>query len=387
MDAAAAAAMSDPERNTKFRRRWQDHAARAAVAPPADPARGRGRADRARAARGVAPRAGAPRRGTDVNARTGATPSRARATEPTYGFTFGVYNQDTPWTDVRALSWPELVGLLTRHRTGPKKGTCIAPAVFSGDRRGNDYARRIDVAFLDSDAGPTLREIRAAIAERGWAAVVSSTHSHLSTRTRARRAHWDKFRVAAGRRARPPRFLRREKGYLPRIAEGARLAEETGEFVVFEHAPCPKFRVAIPLLRPWRAEDYADRRAANAAWKEAVEALAAALRLDHDQSCTDTSRLFFLPRRPPGGPPPETAVLDGAPATSSPCRGHARTAPPERRPADGALSAAGPPLPIRRPARCSTWRLGRAARVAASSSRRRSAPAARMCSSARPRTA
>ena len=254
-----------------------------------------------------------------MNARTGATPDAAAATAPTYDFTFGVHNQTTPWTDVRALPWHAVVDLLRRHCVGPKAGSCVAPAVFSGGRRGKDTARRIDVAFLDSDAGATLREIRAAIAERGWAAVVSSTHSHLSTSTRAKRTHWARFRAAwPGQDAAADQdlavaFLRREKGYLPRIAEGARLVEETDEFVVFEHTPCPKFRIAVPLLRPWRAEDYGDQRAANAAWKEAVEGLAAALRLDHDQSCTDTSRVFYLPRRPPDGPAPEWAVLDGAP--------------------------------------------------------------------------
>ena len=188
-------------------------------------------------------------------------------------------------------------------------------------------------------------EIRAAIAERGWAAVVSSTHSHLSARTRAKRSHWDKFRArwpgqdAAADQDLAVAFLRREKGYLPRIAEGARLVEETDEFAVFEHAPCPKFRIAVPLLRPWRAEDYGDQRAANAAWKEAVEALAAALRLDHDQSCTDTSRRV-LPAPPPAGR--ARARVGGA----------GRRALRHLRPA-----ASGPGRPIRR---CCPSRIARA---------------------------
>ena len=35
------------------------------------------------------------------------------------------------------------------------------------------------------------------------------------------------------------------------------------------------------------------------------------MQLDHDQACTDTSRLFYLPRRPPNGPPAEFAILEG----------------------------------------------------------------------------
>jgi hypothetical protein len=67
------------------------------------------------------------------------------------------------------------------------------------------------------------------------------------------------------------------------------------------------------LLRPWLASAYNDQRQANAAWKDRIEALAAAMRLSHDQACTDTSRLFYLPRRPADGPVPETIVLEGVP--------------------------------------------------------------------------
>jgi hypothetical protein len=84
------------------------------------------------------------------------------------------------------------------------------------------------------------------------------------------------------------------------------------EFVFFKHQPCPKFRVAIPLLRPWLAADYPSQDVANAVWKERIEALAAALGLQHDQACTDTSRLFYLPRRPADGAPAETCVIEGA---------------------------------------------------------------------------
>ena len=91
------------------------------------------------------------------------------------------------------------------------------------------------------------------------------------------------------------------------------MVEETDEYVVFEHRPARSSASPSRCCGPGWRRTYGDQRQADAAWKERVEALAAALRLDHDQACTDTSRLFFLPRRPPDGPPPETAVLDGAP--------------------------------------------------------------------------
>jgi hypothetical protein len=150
--------------------------------------------------------------------------------------------------------------------------------------------------------------------EQGWTTAVSSTHSHLASTTRVKRGNWDRFRIAATDQAlAPAAFLETEKNYLPRIAAGARIVEEDAEYVTFEHQPCPKFRVALPLLRPWLASGYKNQQEANDAWKERIEALAATLGLSHDQACTDTSRLFYLPRRPINGPPAETATLKGMP--------------------------------------------------------------------------
>ena len=225
-------------------------------------------------------------------------------------FTFGVYNQTAPWTDIRRLTWLQLEELLTTHEVGAKAGTCIVPATFSGGRRTKAEAVQIEVAFLDSDTGTTRDEITAAIVAQGWCAIVASTHSHLCVTTQVKRQNWDKFRAEADDPT-PAAFLEREKDYLPRVAAGAVILDESADSIIFRHQPCSKFRIAIPLKRPWRANDYPDQNTANAAWKERIEALAAALGLAHDQACTDTSRLFYLPRQPVGGTEPETAVLDG----------------------------------------------------------------------------
>jgi hypothetical protein len=228
----------------------------------------------------------------------------------TYTCTFGYYT-DTVWSERRSLGWAELASLLTEHQIGPKEGTCVVPAIFRGLHRKKAEAERIDVAFLDSDAGFTLAEIQHAITKQGCAAVISSTHSHLTAHTRVKRGNWDKFLLGAPDVTRAPADFLIDKGYLPCIAEGAIIVDTTDEFVVFEHQPCPKFRVALPLLRPWLAQSYDSQRDANAAWKERIEALAAVVGLQHDQSCTDTSRLFYLPRRPADGRPAEAVVLDG----------------------------------------------------------------------------
>ena len=228
-----------------------------------------------------------------------------------FGFTFGESHTQKSWSDFRRLTWPQLVEMMTSHVPGPKDGSCIVPARFSGVRRIKEEATRIDVAFLDSDAGMTLPEIEAAVIRNGWEAVISSTHSHMSTRTKVKLSNWDKF-FEKNPNGTPEQFLVEDKGYLPRIAADAMAAETTSEYVFIDHQPCPKFRVAIPLERPWLAANYDSQAEANAAWKGRIEALAGALGLAHDQACTDTSRLFYLPRRPPNGVVPETAVVAGA---------------------------------------------------------------------------
>jgi len=242
---------------------------------------------------------------------TRSNPRLPTDTAAPFGFTFGTSHTQSAWSDFRRMTWPQLVEVLTSHVPGPKEGSCIVPAQFTGQRRHKDDAARIDVVFLDSDAGMTLAEIQTALIARGWEAVVSSTHSHMSTRTRVKLSNWDKF-FATNPDETAEGYLVKGKGFLPDVASGACAAETTDEFVYVEHQPCPKFRVALPLERPWRASDYPTQAEANVGWKERIEALAAALALPHDQSCTDTSRLFYLPRRPANGVVPETAVVVGS---------------------------------------------------------------------------
>ncbi len=229
----------------------------------------------------------------------------------TFAFTFGTSETQRIWGDRRRLSWPALTELLTKHKRGRKEGSCIVPAIFRGTRRIQAEADQIDLIVLDADCGHTLEEIETAVTARGWACIIHSTHSHLTMMTTAKKSHWDKFSEAnpAGD-ARG--FLIGEKHYLPRVAEGARIGAVNGVEITFKHQPCPKFRIVLPLSRPWRAPDYASQDAANAAWKERIDALAAALGLSHDQSCVDANRLFYLPRHPGDGREPVARVIDGA---------------------------------------------------------------------------
>jgi hypothetical protein len=241
------------------------------------------------------------------------------------------------------MSWPQHAALLTTHEVGPKGGSCIVPATFRGTERKQSAGERIDLILLDSDSGATLEEIAEAIGRHGWAAAIASTHSHLSTITRAKRGAYEKWLTDAGIAisdpAGPTAYLIGFKGMLARIGEKARILGQDDTYVTFEHAPCPRYRIALPLARPWIAASFDTHKEAIAAWKGAYAAMAHALHLRHDASCADVSRLFYLPRRAAEAPPPETQILTGAwvdifalPPASSPA---------ERRRANGRAASKG----------------------------------------------
>ena len=226
-------------------------------------------------------------------------------TEPSITITVGHYTQEAPWTDVRVLTWSELAEFLTRHEVGGKHGTCVVPAVFApsvrkvennegieegieGVWRVKAFATQIDAAFLDADSGHTMEEICAALEAQGCAGIVSSTRSHLTTQTTVSESVWNQ--------SEDPEAILAEKGYLPHVCKGAKMVGIVGGDALIEHAPCPKFRIVIPLSEPWRSVDFNNQEEANAAWKGRIEALAHTLGIKHDQSCVDTSRLFYLPR-------------------------------------------------------------------------------------------
>lgn len=236
--------------------------------------------------------------------------------EPRFGLTFGRSRAEVRWQDRRAVTFTELGDLLRHAPVGGKDGPCYTPAVFSGTVRRKDQATEIHVVVLDADCGHTLEEIRSAIAARGWRAIIHSTHSHLTERTHLAAAPAEKW-LTANPGATITDYMVAKAGYLPRVVAKAEVVDEVAEGaarnLVVQHAPCPKYRVILPLDQPWIASEYETQDLANAKWRERIGALAHALGLHHDQSCVDTSRLFYLPRRRSEDQPFEHVILDGEP--------------------------------------------------------------------------
>ena len=222
-----------------------------------------------------------------------------------FELTLGQGKTATNWDGVTA-TWPEIVAMLTDHREGKKNGPCFLACSLSGTARGNDYAQEIGIAAFDSDSGHSLKEIEAVFHRLGCGAIIYSTHSHLTTTTRV---STDAFRKSCST---PEDFLMKEKHYPSEIAKGAKNIGEEGKQTILEHAPLPKYRIVIPLKRPWKASDYQNQAQAVTAWKAAYKAFMKASGLTLDSSCSDPSRLFFLPRHDPGRVF-ETEVIDGPP--------------------------------------------------------------------------
>lgn len=239
----------------------------------------------------------------------------AAATNPLVRLTFGRNRSEFKWTDRREILFSDLAVLLSRVTVGPKDGSCFTPATFSGFSRRMDQAQQIDVAVLDADCGHTLDEIATAIRERGWRAVIHSTHSHLSDTTLVSAGALERWKDANPGKTDADYMLAKE-GYLPRVIESASIRDEVTiddkRHFVISHAPCPKYRIVLPLESSWLASDSETQQLANARWRERIYALASALRLRHDQSCVDTSRLFYLPRRKSADHAFEYQSIEGA---------------------------------------------------------------------------
>lgn len=203
--------------------------------------------------------------------------------------------------------------LFTTASVGPKEGTCYTPATFSGRKRAKDQSTCIGIAVLDSDSGHTEAELLAAVKNKGWGAIIHSTHSHLTAKTKVSKKALDDWREANGDDV--ERYMREKKGYLPRVISGAKIVDEQEGNYIVAHQPCEKYRVIIPLATPWMAPGAAgaDQTAANVRWANRILALAYALGMWADESCTDTSRLFFLPRIERADAPYIHHFIEGAP--------------------------------------------------------------------------
>jgi len=158
------------------------------------------------------------------------------------------------WKHRLAQTWNQLVEKLSKSPVGSKDGAAYTPAILKGHVRQLPFVERIDIVVLDSDCRHTLDEIAAAVRQAGFEAVIHSTHSHLTDRAEVSLASLDKHNGDA-------ELVMRGKRVLPRLVSGCRKIGETpdGKRAIIEHQPCPKYRIILPLLDPWRTVEHEER--------------------------------------------------------------------------------------------------------------------------------
>jgi hypothetical protein len=227
--------------------------------------------------------------------------------------TLGADCREPDWSRHLTLGWPEIASRLTTHRPGSKDGLCFTPAVFSGSRRQQIDAARIDLGVLDVESGHGAAYVKAALERRGYAGTVSTTYRHLLDETEVPTADYHKFEAATGTKDAPSRYLIERKGMLPAVVAGAVIWDEDNDHIILKHKACPRLRIAVPLLRPWLASHYADQWAAIEGWKAGTAALAHDLGVVADPTGFEPAHLFFWPRFMPGGVPPEAFTIPGKP--------------------------------------------------------------------------
>ena len=185
---------------------------------------------------------------------------------------------------------------------------------FSGSRRPKAHAERIEIAFLDSDSGAPLHEISGSIERFGWPRSSALPTRHITKQTIVRRGHWDRFAGKhSGRYQLAESFLLRQRSTICRPSQLARKSRRRTQNTSLLSTVSARSSASRSHCCDRGRRPSSDQEQANAALADRVAALAAALRLEHDQACIDTSRLFYLPRRPENGPTPEIAIVEGAP--------------------------------------------------------------------------
>lgn len=227
-------------------------------------------------------------------------------------------NRESKGWRAQELPLCAMIGKLCRHEEGHKDGLAIVYADMVPGQRLKNSVKSICAIGLDIDTGTPVAVIDAALKKLGCTAVRYSTHSHNKRETSINKGrilkyfpnddvvttemmrefcsteeHWDEALISS----------------IEYVREGH---TEKGIVVVVSHDPMPKNRVIVPLSQKFEiAEEGRTQAEAMAKWAKVPAALAALLGVPLDRTCTDPSRLFYLPRHPKGSTSHNTSLFGG----------------------------------------------------------------------------
>ena len=225
----------------------------------------------------------------------------------------------------KEIPFATLIDQLSTHVEGPKDGICFMQGDLIPDTKGKltrkrASVRELNILALDIDHGAPIDEIIKEIKKQHLFAIIYTSHSHMKDESQYSRD--DVFKQLAIADAKHPldgddmyEYLTVHKGIDPRIVENIVVTDvkQTSEGVkVFtEHAPMPKYRAIFILTDPFRpAEEGFTHKDGMEKWAKKYAGVAELLNTKFDRSCTDVSRLFYMPRHAPGAPY-ETHVIFG----------------------------------------------------------------------------
>ena len=164
--------------------------------------------------------------------------------------------------------------------------------------------------MLDIDTGETIDAVADKVERLGWFAVLWNTHSHLKGETEIAETEWNRYiarnKLEGMKDAEIARqYLRNEKRVVERILASIQDTvgpdhREGGVKRVVRHDPMDRVRVLFVLSEPFvfakRGTSQVD---AIKEWKAKYTAVGELLGVGADDSCTDPSRLMFVPRIDP----------------------------------------------------------------------------------------
>lgn len=233
----------------------------------------------------------------------------APANPQSYALSFAKSEADKRWTrkdlsldDLRCLFEPD-----AREIRDTKEGECFAPALLVGDKRNAVSVDSVSILVFDIDGSQSLAEAEKLLGDADVIAFLSTTHSHRSTRTYVAVKDYEAWALKQKKPKTPTaallcEFLETKDKPRP----GARFQPtwykriaDVGNCYYVEHEPVDKFRVLLPLLAPIVMADLdLNDRTAMGIYKSIYRGVGHALGLKFDHSCTDPSRLFYLPSCP-----------------------------------------------------------------------------------------
>jgi hypothetical protein len=206
----------------------------------------------------------------------------------------------------------QFIEKLTSHHTRNKKdGYCYVPAAIVGERRKANAVEHLEMAVYDIDGGQTYDAVKEVLEASGYAYAVSTTFSHLTSETEISAGALEAWALKSGYSKSPRLHLgagcldaylthkkRREIIGEYTVEESLRKTEK-GVQVVIRHKPLEKFRVCLPLARPFILADHGfSEKDQQEAWKSHYIAIGNALGLNYDLACADVCRLFYSPACP-----------------------------------------------------------------------------------------